>query len=151
MMQLEHRKQRGWLERMLTWNSQASIAFDVIFGIAPATIFLLFCCGALMVAVSTYRSDPQNETVRIYILTIPGITTSLSLLYTSTFRHFIKFKMLMAFSLTLGLLCAAYMTYFLGSQPQFQDDVLSFLLPVIPISLVAIKHIIVLTRIRGLA
>ena len=149
MTHLEHQKQRGWLERMLTWDSQASIAFDVIFGIVPATIFFLFCCGALMISSSFYRSDPQNAALRIYILTVPGITTSLSLLYTSTFRHYIKFKMLMVFSLTLGLLCAAYMTYFLGSQPQFQDDVLSFLLPVIPISIVAIKHIIMLTRVRG--
>ena len=132
---------------MLTWHSPSSFWTDMVFGVAPAVLFVFMSAYALVVAVVFTRNDAQNpEVLGLYALAVPGFVSSLSLMYSSFARDGTRFKHWVIASLALGLLCAAYLAYFLVFRLGFRNDLLVFLLPALSVALVAAKHIVLLSR-----
>jgi uncharacterized membrane protein len=124
---------------MIAWNSPLSIGFDIVFGVLPAlflgVLSLLFCFSVL-------KNMAYSES-QAFALTwsVCGIVATYSMVHVSITRTKTKNKILFIACLALGIATAAFTTH---EEAKFFSTNL-FQLPVF-ISIVAIKHIIMLTR-----
>jgi hypothetical protein len=147
---------------MMTWNSTSSIAVDWIFGCAPAILLGAICVLLLYSTLTSpyavwessagYSSHTPTETFPLLAST--GLLC-LSTVFVTMRREKTKPKWLHIGVLSLGVILVVVLLgrsgiAFLQSASGQSMDGLRFsvavLLPYISISIVAIKHIIMLTR-----
>ena len=127
----------------MTWNSPLSVGFDILFGVLPA-LYL----GALSVVFCylTIRNmaHPENQGL-VLAWTACGLIASYSMVHVSITRAKTKHKHFLIACLALGIITAAFTKYITQTQLTIPNiDPLQYVL--IAISIVAIKHIAMLTR-----
>jgi hypothetical protein len=143
---------------MLTWNSPFSVGFDILFGVIPC-IFIVFSCFTVILftgnvllrsaffpesltpldANTMFTLEPTlKESLEQFPLAILSSIACFSLIVVSISRQRTSQKLWTILSLLLGCGTAAFLIYSL-STIEFR---LFLTLPAI----VAIKHIIMLTR-----
>jgi hypothetical protein len=147
---------------MMTWNSTSSIAVDWIFGCAPAILLGVICVLLLYKTLASpyavwdssvgYSSHTPTDSFPLLASTV---LLCLSTVFVTIRRERTKPKWLHIGVLSLGVILVVVLLSlsgiaFLQSASGQSTEGLQFsvavLLPYISISIVAIKHIIMLTR-----
>jgi hypothetical protein len=145
------------VKQMLTWNSPFSVGFDILFGLLPCILIvsasflaLLIYGPVLLLSVFSPESltppeanamiaEPSvKESLELFPMAICSLITGLMLIIVTIFRQKTTRKSLVILSLLLGLGFAFFTTY-------SYSDVGFKLFLTLP-AIVAIKHIIMLTR-----
>ena len=127
-----------------SWNSPLSIGFDVIFGLIPA-VFFGICSGfGLFAAINLGLKS--WEFVGLVILGIIGLIACYSLIHVTVTRGNSKSKFLFRNFIAVGLVSVVVVMIFALTIGFANFDVFLVLLLLISISIVAIKHIIMLSR-----
>jgi hypothetical protein len=163
------------VKQMLTWNSPLSIGFDVVLGVLPALMLSVFGAlgvfGAIldffgpsdaavrshltaqgydsgeikMSIAEIYRTSPEEGLIGFL-----GLITCLAMIVVTLKRSRVQPKWLYTVGLFLGVCIVAYTifeTFILNVTASKPANVLSnFYLVLVPIMIVAIKHIVMLTR-----
>jgi drug/metabolite transporter (DMT)-like permease len=144
------------VKQVLAWDSPLSFWMDITLGVLPVAFFSVYSLIAVILGMAMiFNTDPATELQnRLWIVLITvtsslGLVSSLSLVYSSFARGHIKQKRmviigliaLICFSsvLMLGSLSNIIETHPPGSTP-------FLIISVAAIVLIAIKHIIMLTR-----
>jgi hypothetical protein len=155
---------------MMTWNSPLSVGFDILFGFLPSILLLILCVLGIFYGSAELISslnppsvirpfDPTvdqddesftlspEESRRILILSLGGIFASASMIFVTFRRQNAQPKPLLILSLCTGLSIVVFQFYSMWSTANSTFDS-AFVHPAIylGISIVAIKHIIMLTR-----
>ena len=131
----------------MNWDSTASVAFDFLFGIIPA-VFLGFFSVILLFSTLATTNIVENDFLdqSLRYICLAGIFACWSMVAVSIQRSRIKRKWLHVFGLGIGVILSV-----LFSLPTALLATPSFVSLIgIPITIVAIKHIVMLTRTRGL-
>ena len=161
MTHLEHQNKRGWLERMLTWDSGSSFWIDMIFGVLPAIFSIIYSLVFVFLSAALgFKNNTGTELPNYlwyafsFVMGSLGLISSLSLLYSSFARSRTKQKKWVISGLIaliglssiviVGSLFSAIEIRPTGSAPLL-------IISVTAMALTAIKHIVLLTRVRGQA
>ena len=157
MTHLEHQNQRGWLERMLTWDSRVSIGFDILFGTLPALYFgLLSGMGTLISILSIpdflfrLHTVPISE-LQIVLQSLFGFYACVSMIFVTMMRSKVSAKRVLIFGLASGIVVVCYLVFTQIGSLTSSPIALTFLLLIVSPAVVAIKHIVILVQARGLA
>ena len=135
-----------------SWNSSLSIGFDVIFGVIPAVlvgfygITLGFIAPIGLIFVNSRFQDVPGY-LGVACLGLGGFLACTSLIWVTFRRTKIKLKTAPFYGLWLGFVVAFFILIWSFSQPRyyFRDTFMFFAL-LSPVVVVAIKHIIMLSR-----
>ena len=131
---------------MMTWNSPLSIGLDVVFGVIPAIIFgfysFIFSAMAFLALTSTSQIYLTNFTT--LALGFLSLSSYLSIFYVTATRNKVRNKIICLFLLVFCIFYSAWTGIrFVSLQESWRTLAL---LGSISVILVAIKHIIMLTR-----
>jgi hypothetical protein len=144
------------VKQMLAWDSPLSFWMDITLGVLPVAFFSVYSLIAVILGIGLlFNNYSATElpnrlwNVLIIVMGSLGLVSSLSLVYSSFARGHIKQKRIVIIGLIalicfssvvmLGLLSNIIETHPLGSTP-------FLIISVAAIVLIAIKHIIMLTR-----
>ena len=139
------------------WNSRVSIIFDWVFGVLPALAFgLLSLYGIavtaylfVMAQVDQGRNPSDfNFLIAIFFLSLGGLLGCFSLILVTIKRSRITRKSFYIAGLLCGIAAAVFTLYSVMTAQPFIDQPSYYYLAaaVVSITLVAVKHIIMLAR-----
>jgi hypothetical protein len=128
---------------MMTWNSPLSIGFDILFGALPA---LYLGVTSIVFCYLTIRNmaHPENQWL-LLAFTVCGIIAAYSMVHVSIARAKTKNRNFFIACLALGVVTAGFTEYVAKTQLTV-NSIYPFQYVLIAISIVAIKHIAMLTR-----
>ena len=140
------------VKSLWTWNSPLSIGFDILFGVLPAVLlgFYGITYGfinpiGLLFMNSRFQDAPLY--LGVACLGLGGFLACLSLIWVTFQRTKIKRISALFYGLWLGFVVAFFILIWSFSQPRYYfRDIFMFFALLSPVVVVAIKHIIMLSR-----
>jgi hypothetical protein len=135
------------VKQMLTWNSPLSTGFDFIFGFLPALALGAMCLAGLYFL---FLLPPSEDRISLdfVFFGVGGFLACCSMVLVTFQRQKTQLKWLHIAMLAIGVLLVGYYVKSSGiwaSGVGYKNVFYSFS-PFISIALIAIKHIIMLTR-----
>jgi uncharacterized membrane protein SirB2 len=128
---------------MIAWNSPVSVGFDILFGVLPALYLgvasIVFCYFTIQ-----NIAHPENQWL-LLVFTVCGIIAAYSMIHVSVARARTKNKNFFITCLALGIVTAGFTEYIAKTQLTV-NSIYPLQYVLIAISIVAIKHIVMLTR-----
>lgn len=131
---------------MMTWDSPGSLEIDIVFGVLPALYLgVLSILGFLYAANLFFLPESKVWILELMALTGVGAISTYGMIYVTFARAKTTHKSIFIACLTMGIavelvLIFAAKSFFEMSSP------IPFKPALIAISIVAIKHIVMLTR-----
>ena len=138
MMMKESRVKSVW-----SWNSPLSIGFDVIFGVIPAVGFGFISFILFIYSVKTPSPQNLQSFLLPLILGLGGSVASAELIFITFNRRAKIDKRITIFFLLFGIFFALYIFYI---SLRYLNSIFVVSSALISISIVAIKHILMLSR-----
>jgi hypothetical protein len=141
----------------MNWNSPLNIGLDFFFGFLPALPLLFLCLLGSLITGQDFRTffTPANQQSResfslvSFLMPFSGAFACSSLIVVTVWRTSTKAKWFFILGLSIGVCISAKLTFEALIVPLIKRTELGFLpLPMlaIPISIIAIKQILMLTR-----
>jgi hypothetical protein len=128
---------------MMAWNSRLSIGFDILFGILPA---LYLGVTSIVFSYLTIQNTALTENQWLFLaFTVCGIAAAYSMVHVSATRAKTKNRNVFIACLALGILTAGFTEYVAKTQLTI-NSIYPLQYVLVAISIVAIKHIFMLTR-----
>jgi hypothetical protein len=142
---------------MTNWNSPLSIGLDFFFGFLPALPLLFLCLLGSLITGQDFRTffTPASQQPResfsllSFLMPLSGAFACSSLIVVTVWRTRTKARWFFILGLSIGVCISAKLTFEALIIPLIKRTELGFLpLPMlaIPISVIAIKQILMLTR-----
>jgi hypothetical protein len=142
---------------MMTWNSPLSIGLDFFLGFLPALPLLFVSLMGCIIAGQEFPTFflPANQQPRdslglnTFVTALGGAFACISLIVVTVWRTRTKAKWLFILGLSIGVFIAArvFVQPLIVSLVQRTEVGFSpFILLAVPISAIAVKHIVMLTR-----
>jgi hypothetical protein len=136
---------------MMTWKSPLSIGFDVVFGLLPG-IYLAFVSLVVLFDPELGRAITSPERLLFSSIGVVGLIALTALMYVSLARGNTRHKPVFKIILGAGIALALFVPTLLFGMNIINDldsptGLIGFIAAVeTPVVIVAIKHIIMLTR-----
>jgi hypothetical protein len=136
---------------LMTWNSWLSFGFDLIFGVLPA-LYLAFVCLLLLLDPELRRAIGPAPSMIVSGYSVLGLIASIGFIYVSLARGKTQHKPILKVVLAAGVALAFLVpsSLWISNFINRIDNVyqlIGFIFAVeTPVVIVAIKHIIMLTR-----
>jgi hypothetical protein len=141
----------------MNWNSPVSISLDFFFGFLPALPLLFLCLLGSLITGQDFRTffSPANQQARdsfsllSFLMPLSGAFACSSLIVVTVWRTCTKAKWFFILGLSIGVCISAKLCFEALIFPLIKRTELGFLpLPILafPISVIAIKQIVMLTR-----
>jgi hypothetical protein len=136
---------------MMTWKSPISLGFDLLFGVLPA-LYLVFVCLLLLLDPDFRRAIGPAPSFIVSIFSVLGLIASIGLIYVSLARGKTQHKPILRVVLAAGVALAFLVPSSLWisnliNRIDSAYQLIGFIAAVeTPVVIVAIKHIVMLTR-----